>query len=517
MEFSGTAKGRFMLDNVSKFTALEPGTKLSGTVEADLSFSGSKEAVDKKQYEEIKTSGDIRFTKIHYASKDYPDGFQINKATIAVSPAKILLNELSADYLNTRFSALGSLENIIGYALKDEMLTGTLNVSADIMNLNKWMGNETGSSTDSLSASASDPFTVPANLFITLNASAEEVEYDQVRYKNVRGTLILKDEAVHLQDIYTEALGGSMTMNGSYATKKDKKNPDIALSYDLKEIDIQKAFKAFNTVQKLTPIAQFLSGKLSSQLNVTGKLNGDLMPDMNSLTGKGNMLVLEGVLNQFAPLEKLANTLQIADLKSISLEDIRSHIEFSHGKVLVKPFDVKVKDIEMQIGGMHGFDQSMDYIIAMKLPRSYLGEKGNALVNNLSSQAAGKGIPVQLGETVNLNVRMGGSFTSPVIATDLKSAGNDMQKELKQQAASFVQQKADSARKTVKDSLQSVKKQVTNDVKNEIAKQVFGTKDSASTGKPLGDSKKKAEETLKNTFGNLLKNKKKGNTDSTRN
>jgi hypothetical protein len=29
-------------------------------------------------------------------------------------------------------------------------------------------------------------------------------------------------------------------------------------------------------------------------------------------------------------------------------------------------FHIKYNDIDMEIGGMHGFDQSIDYVIAMK-------------------------------------------------------------------------------------------------------------------------------------------------------
>jgi hypothetical protein len=37
--------------------------------------------------------------------------------------------------------------------------------------------------------------------------------------------------------------------------------------------------------------------------------------------------------------------------------------------VLAKPFNVKLKDIDMQLGGTHGLDQTIDYIINTKLPR----------------------------------------------------------------------------------------------------------------------------------------------------
>ena len=44
--------------------------------------------------------------------------------------------------------------------------------------------------------------------------------------------------------------------------KQIKKNQPLAISYDVKDMDVQKAFFSFNTIQKLMPIGQFLAGKL---------------------------------------------------------------------------------------------------------------------------------------------------------------------------------------------------------------------------------------------------------------
>jgi hypothetical protein len=335
-----------------------------------------------------------------------------------------------------------------------------------------------------------------------------------VDYRNINGVLLLNDETVKLQNVKTEALDGTIAFNGSYSTKTNKKEPHIALSYDVKDIDVQKAFFSFNTVQKLMPIGQFLDGKLSSQLTMIGNLNGDMMPDFSSLTGNGNLLLLEGVLKKFAPLEKLASTLQIDELKSITIKDIKNHIEFANGKVLVKPFDIKIKDIELQIGGMHGFDQSIDYVVAMKVPRKYLGTQGNNLINGLATQASNKGIPVTLGETVNLNVKMGGSLTNPSVKTELKEVAGDAVADLKQQAVDFAKEKVDVEKQKVKDSVNAVKNQVVNDVKEDIKNKIFGNKDSTKTSN-IDSTKKKAEQTIKNTFDGLFKKKKKPVADTT--
>lgn len=513
IDFAGTAKGKFTLDNIKQFTQLEPGSSVVGVLNADLAFNGNKTAIDKKEYDKITVNGTAGLNNLKYVSKDYPTGLTISNTQLTFNQKNVALNSLTGNYLNTNFTANGALNNLIGYAMQDQSLSGNLNVTADKMNLNDWMGTDTATAS-STPTTSSEPFLVPANINFTINAKAGQVKYDKVDYRNINGVLVLNDETVKLQNVKTEALDGTIAFNGSYSTKTNKKEPNIALNYDVKDIDVQKAFFSFNTIQKLMPIGQFLDGKLNSQLSMIGNLNGDMMPDFSSLTGNGNLLLLEGVLKKFAPLEKLASTLQIDELKSITIKDIKNHIEFANGKVLVKPFDIKIKDIELQIGGMHGFDQSIDYVVAMKVPRKYLGTQGNNLVNGLATQASNKGIPVTLGETVNLNVKMGGSLTNPSVKTDLKEVAGDAVADLKQQATDFAQAKADSAKQRVKDSVSAVKNQVVNDLKEDLKNKIFN-KDSVQKTGSVDSTKKKAEQTIKNTFNDLFKKKKKSVTDTT--
>jgi len=110
----------------------------------------------------------------------------------------------------------------------------------------------------------------------------------------------------------------------------------------------------------------------------------------------------------------------------------------------------------MEIGGAHGFDQSLDYIIAMKVPRAMLGDQANGLLNNAAAQVNAKGIPVKMSDIVNLNVKMGGSISNPLLRTDLKEALSAEAGGLRQQAVSLVQAKVDSAKQQFRDTARAV-------------------------------------------------------------
>ncbi len=517
VNFNGSAKGRLTLANLMPFMGLEPGTSLSGILNADINFAGSQALINEGAYDKITLGGNASLANVKYVTPDYPTGISVSAIAANFNTSNVTISNFSGNYLGSNFSGNGVLNNLAGFAMNNEPLKGTLNVAVDKMDLNAWTGTTDASAVAKTGAPpppGATAFLVPANMDILMNVKAGQVTYDKVDYNNVNGAVVMENETVKFTDVKANALDGSAVINGSYSTRNNKEKPDMSISGSVKDVSIQKAFYAYNTMQAIMPIGKFLDGKLHSDLAMTGNLNGDMMPDLKSLSGKGNLLLLEGVLKKFAPLEKLAERLQIDRLKAISVKDIKNYFEFSNGKVLVKPFNLKIQDIEMQVGGMHGFDQSLDYIIAMKVPRKYLGSEGNNLINGLATSAAGKGIPVKLGEIINLNVKMGGTLTSPSIKIDLEQVVGNAVEDLKQQAEDFAKAKVDSAKQKVKDSLSAIKDKVKEDLKDKLKDQVFGKDTLKKDNNPVDSNKKKPGTVIKESLKDLLNRKKKPATDT---
>jgi len=512
MYVDGAAKGKLDLSKVTQFVKLEQGTELTGLLDADINAKGNMSAIEKQQYDRFYAAGTLLLNNLLYRSKDYPDGVKVNNLSLKFNPRNVTVEQFNGQYLGTNFQANGEVNNLLAYMFKNQPLDGKLAVKADQVNLDKWMG--TTSSTTSTAAATdtanAEPFAVPANLDLGLTAQVDKVHYDKLDLSNLSGNLLIKDQTVLMQNLKGNALQGSMEINGSYSTKESKHNPDIDLAYNVQNLDVQQTFNAFNTVQKLMPIGQFLSGKISSQLSLHGKLGKDMMPVLNTLTGDGNLLLIEGFLKKFAPVDQLANQLNVAQLKDISLKDIKSYFSFENGRVKINPFKVKVANVNMGIAGSHGIDQSLDYTLNLVLPRSVMGSQANSLINNLVTKAADKGIPVNVSDSVHLQVLLGGNIMKPTYKTDLQETASRATAELKDQAAALVKNKVDSAKNTVKDSLNQVKQNVANSLKDQLAKKLSGQKDTAATAgqeKPAQNAGKQAEQTLKNTLNGIFKKK----------
>lgn len=504
------ARGRLDLSQMQQFMKLAAGTKLTGLINADVTFRGAISAAKNQQYEKIDAGGTIGVSNLFYASSDYPSGVKLNSVQLSFNPKNVTVSNLSGNYLQTNFTGNGTVDNLLGYYLHNDPLRAVVNISADKVDVNKWMGTENktaGASTQKTTTTAQGtPFVVPGNLDIMLNVQAGQVNYDKLQFNDLKGALAVSEQTVFLKQVTGKALDGTVQIDGYYSTRLDKKNPDIQIAYKLIGLDIQKTFLAFNTMEKIMPVARYLSGKMSSQLMLKGKLDGNMSPVLSSLTGDGDLLLLEGVLSKFAPVDALAGKLNISQLQNLSLRDVKTWFSFANGHVTVKPFKFNVAGIGMEVAGSHGFDQTIDYALNLAVPRSLIGAQGNALVNNLVSQANSKGLPVKVGDVVNFVVKMGGTISKPVLKTDLKDVAGNAVNDIKKQLEDEAKARVDSAKRVVKDTVNAIKKQVINDAKNEVLKQLSGNKDSTNTG--LNNTTNGAVDKVKGALDNLFNKKK---------
>ena len=95
------------------------------------------------------------------------------------------------------------------------------------------------------------------------------------------------------------------------------------------------------------------------------------------------------------------------------LKDLKTRLAFDDGKVTVNPFKLKYEDIDIEVGGAHGFDQSIDYDATFHVPAKYLGSDVSNLLSKLNDPEIEK-------MTVPVVANITGTSTEPFLKTDLK-------------------------------------------------------------------------------------------------
>jgi F0F1-type ATP synthase membrane subunit b/b' len=98
-----------------------------------------------------------------------------------------------------------------------------------------------------------------------------------------------------------------------------------------------------------------------------------------------------------------------------------------------------------------------------------------------------------------------GTLTDPDIRFNLNESATNLADDLKEQAKDFAQAKIDSSKKTVKDTVESVKKELVKQAGEKLKEQLFSKKDTAGAD-TLKTKSVKPEDRIKESGKGLIEN-----------
>jgi hypothetical protein len=315
---------------------------------------------------------------------------------------------------------------------------------------------ETESEQEPEDTSALSVIEVPKNIDFILQTDIDKLLYDKLELNKINGKVTVKDGKVLMDNLSMNLLGGSMIMSGEYNTR-NMKAPSVNYKLDMKEIDIPSAFRSFNTVAKLAPIAELMMGKISTKLDFTSLLDSSMYPVLSSIIGNGNLLTEAVEIKNSQTFNRISLALKNDNFKNVSLKNVKAFFEIKDGRVFLKPFDAKIGSSAVTIGGDQGIDQTINYSMIFSIPRNEFGSAANDVYENLVVQAASKGFDLKQSENVNVNLKITGTFTDPKIGLEVKESLAQAKSEVKE----AIQGK-------VTDEVQKVKEDVSEKTNAEI-------------------------------------------------
>lgn len=415
-------KGTVNLANLSKAYPIKLDQPLSGILNADVRTKFDMQSVEKSQYQNIDNSGDMSLSRFNYNN----DGTQmtISNAKVQFNPSRVSLQQFDATMGKSDIKASGTLDNFYGFLFSDQVLKGNFTVESNQIAVSDFMSDEPAATETTAKKTA---MKIPAFLDCSINAKAATVLYDNLVLKNVAGKVIVRDQQATLQDVTTNIFGGTIGVAGNVSTKAAV--PTFSMNLNMKAVDIAQTFTQLDMLKNIAPIAGVINGKLNTNIAVAGNLDRfEMTPDLKSITGNlmGQLLSTTVNANSSPFLSALDNNLNFIDLNKINLNNLQTSLTFNNGNVVVKPFTLAYQDIKLNVGGQHGFDQSLQYNLSFDVPAKYLGTEANNLIAKLTPTEANqiKNIPIKANVT--------GNFKNPKITTDIKQAVTSLTNQLVQ-------------------------------------------------------------------------------------
>jgi len=425
MKVTANVKGIVNLESLEKIYPAEAVKGLKGILDVNATTNFDMLSIEKKQYQNTQTSGVFKLADFEYSSAELSSPLTIDKAAITFTPKTVNLNNFDAQLGKTDFITTGTIKNLLGFLFSDENVEGTFKLTSNTFSVNDFMVSETQTNENNgeTKTISEEQIKIPSFLDCTIDAKAATVLYDDLVLKNVSGTILVNDQKATLQHMKSTVFGGALGFNGSVSTKKDVST--FAMNLDINDFNIGESFKTLKLFQALAPIANTIQGKINSNISLSGNLNNDFTPDLNSLSGDVLAQLFSSKISaEKSPLlQSLEQNLSFLDTKKLNLENLKTSLTFKDGKVLLKPFSLNYEDIEINVSGSHNFDTSLAYDAVINVPAKYLGKEASQLIAQLNDEELNT-------IKVPVNTLISGKFKNPNIKTDLKNAVTNLSKQV---------------------------------------------------------------------------------------
>ncbi len=478
-DIDGHIKGTIDLSSVKEVYPLEDVEKLTGFFIADIQFKGKLSSIEKEDYENFNAFGSLIVKNVNYKTPEVAKNIFIRNAQLNFSPAYLDLVSLNSRIGKSDFKANGKINGYLPYIFQNKTLKGNLTTNSLNVNLNELMTEDVSEATSTQTPAEEQEYElsiieIPGNIDFVLQSDFKKLVYDNMEMTNVSGVIEIENKKVNLKNLKMNLLDGNMTLNGYYSTPKaDEAKIDFNLN--MNEFNIQKTAKTFLTMKKFVPIAERSRGNFSCKMKLAGKLDEKMMPVYPTLTGNGNLKSSKIVIDGSNSLNKIAEALKMDKFKNITIDKADLSFEFIEGKLIVKPFDFNINKINANLGGWTSFEQNIDYLLKLKIPRGELGSKTNTVLNNLVSEANKKGANFSLGDVIDVNLKITGTVANPKVTPALSDKGNNTFDDLKKKAAEEIKKKKEELEKLAKKEADKILKEANkqaDEVLKEAQKQV---------------------------------------------
>lgn len=355
----------------------------SGHVTADISLAGrlrDMRSTRLAQRQRTRSSGSLTLRDFHVQLAKYPLPFRRLNGHFTFQNNDVAISDFSGYVGHSHFELDGFFRNAIAYALSptqpisveanlhsslidlDELLSGTLDESAergtsDLAAQNDWQA-----------TTAKQPyrFHLDSRLSVDFNCRVDRVKFRRFKGTELRSRLEVKQQVAHVRSLSVKAAGGSASASGTVYAQRAQSVQVRAASH-FEGIRADSLFYIFEDFQQDFLTARHLKGSLFAKVDWIMNFDRALRLDYPSLLVTADTRIVDGELNDFAPLQEMARFVDDEHLSRLRFGPMSNRIHISDEKIYIPAMEVHNNVSSITVEGVHTFSNVMDYRFEMPL------------------------------------------------------------------------------------------------------------------------------------------------------
>ncbi len=361
-----------------------------------------------------KTTGTISIRNTRFQFVNDPHVYKNVNADLAFDNNDIKIIRLELEYVNSDISVTGYLRNFLSFLfIPDQQLNLDILFKSDKLYMDEMLN------TAETYSDRKYNLTLPANIQCVFDLEIGHFRFHKFEARNITGSLEYQNKEVVLNNILLHSMDGLIAASG-ILREKSRDEFIISCSSNMQEVDINKMFTAFDDFGQQSMKAENIRGKLNANnLVFASAISKELVIDPSSVFAYADVLIEEGQLINYTPLEGLSRFINLEDLSNIRFSTLKNSLEIRNETIYIPEMAISSNAIDINISGQHAFDNTIHYQVKMLLSELMANKARKAKKEN---NDFGEVVDDGLGRTA-LYVLITGTAENPEFKYDRKGAG----------------------------------------------------------------------------------------------
>ena len=445
------------LAELSAFYLIDTLQNLSGSISLNANIECFINELKSNAFNpNIIANGTAKLLNIKTQFKHSEKEINIPEGEVKLTNRNLEVTNLKLIKGNSDVTIVGEIPNFLAY-LFDVKSNLTINstVTSNSIELEDFIFSNNG---DSKSTSVE----IPSNLDLNLAVIIKKFTFKKFESQQMSGSLFVKNQKVVVKDMTFLAMDGSVSVN-AFA---DASGSAIKISGDceVSKLNIKQLFFQLNNFGQTVLQDNHIKGFATASIDFTGTWDNALNVDLNTINATSSLLIEQGELIGFKPLESLAKYIDLNELKHIKFSSLQSSLEIKNKIITLPKTSIKSTALNMELWGKHTFDNQIDYHIQLlisellaKKPRSNKNfDEELSLVENDPENRR------------SVFILMTGPIDNPIIKYDRKGAKQKIKEDIQQEKQSIKQLLKEEFGLFKKDTIHSNKNPLKSDQKFQI-------------------------------------------------
>ena len=199
-----------------------------------------------------------------------------------------------------------------------------------------------------------------------LNVQAARLNYKKFTATNFNTSVSLLQNQIILNNARLNHAGGAMSFNGSL-TDNGTANA-VKMQSVITNTDIPALFKSFNNFGQDAITGENMKGQLSGAVDLTANISDKGIISSNSLASIVKFSVINGELNNFEPLQKVAASLfKKRDFSNVRFAELNNTLTVNGSAISFDKMEIRSNVFTMFVGGVYDTKKGTDMNIELPL------------------------------------------------------------------------------------------------------------------------------------------------------